>query len=225
MKSDLTLTHTRARKRSLPSQARVLVLFPGEDWSYVEHAGKKGFIPSPLLRVGDVDLIDYCVRNGVPIAPAANTDSTSEHGRSRELGLELQVCIFGDLCFCVLSVCLCEIFTPCPGQVVRQGIASASAAGSHSVGVQVVKDPQQAIPASSWALLSETERHRQRMLYGIIYSEFIYNKHLWALTQVIYAPLIFAFFVISLALGFARVLRCAFTHTTHVRSPTGCERI
>ncbi len=66
---------------------------------------------------------------------------------------------------------------------MRQGIA-ASGASSRSVGVQVVKDPQQAIPASAWALLSETERHRQHMLYGIIYSEFIYNKHLWALTQV-----------------------------------------
>lgn len=132
---------------SLPRGARVAVLNPGEDWTFVDHAGKRGFVPTPLLRVNGVEpLLEYCTRNHIAVASAANTESASETSHSRDLTTDLVV--------------------------VRKAIASNAVSGS----VEVAKDPRAVIPSSLWSTLSETERHRQQLLYGIIHSEFVYNK-------------------------------------------------
>ncbi len=80
---------------TLARNTRVLVLFPGEDWTFVEHDGQKGFLPTPLLKVnGTEDVLTYCRRNGIPVAPLGSSsmsESVSEKGRSKDLAQELHI--------------------------------------------------------------------------------------------------------------------------------------
>lgn len=65
--------------------------------------------------------------------------------------------------------------------LVSRGELSADNVTTHKI---FSKDPKAHIPERVWNTLTETERQRQALLYGIFNAEFNYNKSLWALSQV-----------------------------------------
>jgi hypothetical protein len=133
---------------SVPGKAQVRVIAPGEEWTFCEFNGKKGFLPTTLLSVSAETLLQYCARRDIPVAPAPNSESS-------------------------------ELSTSSAGSSLKQALPS----GLTKV-ERVEKEAASVIPAHVWQELSDTERHRQQMIYGIIHAEFLYNKNLWALTQV-----------------------------------------
>lgn len=150
-----------AEALTLAANTRCLVLHPGEDWTYVEHNGEKGFVPTPLLKVnGKEDILSYCKRQAIPVAPAGSvtTDTSSEGRLSKDLGEELDK--------------VRKLRAGEPGTALTEG------------GVRVVKTPESVIPAPVWSRMADADRHRQRMIYGLIHAEFLYNKQLWALNQI-----------------------------------------
>lgn len=146
---------------TLAGNSRVQILYAGEDWTYVEHNRQKGFLPTPLLKVnGKEDLLLYCKRQGIPVAPAGSvtTDASSDRGLSKDLDEELEH--------------------------VRKVRAGEAGAAITEGGVRIVKTPETVIPSTVWSTMADAERHRQRMIYGLIHAEFLYNKQLWALNQI-----------------------------------------
>ena len=139
---------------SCPARAQVRVIQAGEEWSFCEYRGNKGFVPSSLISVSAESLLEYCRRQDLPVAPAASatSDGSSEGASSLKKPFVFERSLQNHL----------------------EGTTVA----------RVPEDAEHAISAFAWKALSVTEQHRQKMIYGIIYSEFVYNKNLWALSQV-----------------------------------------
>ncbi len=143
---------------SLQANAELRVIQPGEEWSFCEYREQRGFVPTALLRVSAEPLLDFCQRTGVEVTPANYTTSDSSMGS--EAGDSLK-----------------KPYVPGAG-VGKEKLTQGQ------VEEAVQKDASVAIAAHVWKSLSDAEKHRQQMIYGIVHSEFLFNKNMWALSSI-----------------------------------------
>lgn len=115
-------------------------------------------MPTALLRVSAEPLLDYCRRVGVEVTPAnySTSDSSSDAGGS-----------------------LKKPYVP-GGRDVQEKQQQQHG----KVDDPVQKDASVAISAKVWQGLSDAEKHRQQMIYGIVHAEFLFNKNMWALSSI-----------------------------------------
>ena len=149
---------------SCPANAQLRVVQAGEEWTFCEYRGRRGFVPTALLRVSAESLLEHCRRTGVEVVPANYGTSDSSAGSEADRGVAGAS---------PLSSGRGEHPSPTHGAVGTQPPAEA-----------IQKEASFAIPPRVWQDLSDAERHRQQMLYGIVHAEFVFNKNMWALSQI-----------------------------------------
>ncbi len=145
---------------SCSANAQVRVVQAGEEWTFCEYRGRKGFVPTALLRVSAESLLEHCRRTGLEVTPANYGTSDSSAGSESDVAKDRRLSS-------------------------GRGAASPRVGGVSAPQTEAIqKDASIAIPSRVWQGLSEAEKHRQQMIYGIVHAEFVYNKNLWALSQI-----------------------------------------
>ncbi len=154
---------------SCPANAQLRVVQAGEEWTFCEYKGRKGFVPTALLRVSAESLLEHCRRTGVEVVPANYGTSDSSAGSEADRAGAARATT--------------------TTTAATTGTTTTQSPGSPRAGVQPPAEPMQkdaslAIPPRVWQGLSDAEKHRQQMLYGIVHAEFVFNKNMWALSQI-----------------------------------------